>query len=457
MESYPEVLLAGVSPLVLAVNATKEAQQQAEGRSVFDSFVDVISCMDDATPESPATDARSKSRAVSLFRHHAEAEESSSDDDEDEMAGGARHFSFRRPVAGRRRSSSEDKDMTVSGEQRRTVAKALDRGQGFFQRARILAVSHRHAFPPSKDPDASKNLCQVIRGVSLQDEGGLRNLFDQAVQGILPHGWLEKHVNALPSVILVVCTVCASQKEQEVQDKFLYETVEHLAFSLVPKRRCKIHVVGIMHESVSILKGEGWSRAVLDHLLYQSDEDYNSRGGKETPLVRMTLLSAATDLQATGLPPAPALQDLYQKVRQDCAAYYGTQVRRCRTKLRQLAEGTGSSVASPPAPLRPLWIRYAFKMAMFYEFQWKHTKSLRYLAEAYRHAVAYYQYLLQQGANATGAIAENSPRRSSQTVAEDDAVEVALSTPTLDWSKIVNAPPDDMIYQCRQVADWNGC
>lgn len=468
MEAYPEVLLAGVSPLVLAVNATKEPPNNnnatSQHRSIFDRFMDVISSMDDESPESPTADQKRRT-GVSIFRphlgganHHHDEGSSSSDDDDDMGKGGPFAFGLTR-----RRSSSNDRgdafnslSSPATGEQRRTVAKALDRGQGFFQRARIQAVSHRHAFPPSKDPDASKNLTTAIRSVSLYDEAALTHLFQQSfpLQGILPQGWLEKHVNALPSVILVVCSVCSSPKEQDVQDQFLYETVEHLAFSLVPKRRCKIHVVGVMDESVSVLQGEGWSRAVLDRLLYQSEEDYakQRRKAAETPLVRMTLLQAPNDLESTGLPASPALQDLYQKIRQDCGAYYGTQVRRCRSKLRQLAEATGSSSASPPTPLRPLWIRYSFKMAMFYEFQWKHTKSLRYLAEAYRHAVAYYQYLLQQ-ANATAS--PESPRRSSETVAVHDAVEVALSKEfSIQWSKIVNTPPEDMIYQCRQVADW---
>jgi hypothetical protein len=465
MDAYPEVLLVGVSPLVLAVNAIPPAAAtNATTRSLFDRFLDALACMDDER-NSAGQEATKKSRTVSLFRPHNSSDEeddsdSSDEEEEDGRRGGFGAFGGgrnRRPrSAAPGRNSSTSSASTV----RTTVAQALDRGQGFFQRARIQAVSHRHAFPPSKDPDGSRNWTAALRASASDHD----SFFAQhPVTGILPAGWLEKHVNAMPSVLVVVCTVCGSQELQAESDAFLYATVEHLAFSLVAKRRCQIHVVGLMEESLSPLQAEGWSRAILDRLLYQADEEDGGspQASAANPLVRLTLLNTTSDLEASAAVAQPApLQDLYTKVRHDCGAYYGAQVRRCRTKLRLLREATASSTASsashlPPPPLLPLWIRYTFKMAIFYEFQWKHRKSLRYLAESYQYAVAYYQYLEQRQELASPhASPESSPRRHARAVVADDHVEVALASPTVDWTKQVNDPPDDMIYQCRQVADW---
>ena len=485
MDSYPEVLLAGVSPLVLTVNAiSNEAHKH-----LYEKFLDVITCMDEG-PSEHNDSGSAKPRRTSFLRLNAGGEDnylSSSDDEEDDdlllassLVDHTHSLGLRTPPgalfgrSNRRRTASKDHD-DEDDPNRLSVAKALDRGQGFFQRARIQSVSHRHAFPPSKDPDASRNLTEILRQQAIppdQNQNNLQSIFAPHLRGILPHGWLEKHVNALPSVILVVCCVTASSaKEQDAQDQFLYQTVEHLAFSLVPKRRCRIHVVGLLDSTVTPHQGDGWSRAVLDRLLYQSEEDYTrlSNSSKSAspnaafPLVRMTLIQAATDLETSGLPASPAWQDLYHKVRHDCGAYYQAQVRRCKTKLRLLAEGT-TTVMPPPDALRPLWIRYMFKMAIFYEFQWKHTKSLRYLTEAYRHTAAYYQYLIQRyvAAVATNSHsrAAGSPRRPTDVAATGhDAVEVALPSSAnkaamLDWSAIVPSPPDDMIHQCRHVADW---
>jgi len=66
----------------------------------------------------------------------------------------------------------------------------------------------------------------------------LKELFrHHPLNGIFSAGWLEKHVLALPSVIVVVCTVLADPDEQEEYDLHLFKTIEHIAYSLASKRK----------------------------------------------------------------------------------------------------------------------------------------------------------------------------------------------------------------------------
>jgi hypothetical protein len=112
--------------------------------------------------------------------------------------------------------------------------------------------------------------------------------------------------------------------------------------------------------------------------------------------------------------------------------------------------------------LMPLVIRYCFKIAMFYEFQWKHEKSLKFMGEAYRHVLRYYQYLLARKAKGVDEKEEQSAstlpsplQRTHSTVADaEGGVEVwGMSAHDAACGSIIN-PPDDMIQQCRAIAEW---
>jgi hypothetical protein len=121
--------------------------------------------------------------------------------------------------------------------------------------------------------------------------------------------------------------------------------------------------------------------------------------------------------------------------------------------------------------LMPLVIRYCFKIAMFYEFQWKHEKSLKFMSEAYRHVLRYYQYLLarqdkfadeKEEQSASNVPSLSLPRTHSTVADAEGGVEVALhdmNSTSQDhddsmWSSIIAPPPDDMIQQCRAIAEW---
>lgn len=482
MESYPQDLLVGVFPLVFAVNAiltTEQDSLQVEGstsprRTVFDHFLDAVvaSLVEEGEPDQqgsfhthPLVD---KKRHVSLFR--PDEDDESSDDDDFEETGKRKPGTFSPSLyAGFGRKNLAKNAVAASATHaegnRTSYAKALTLGQGFFQRARIESVGPRHGFPPSKDPDGANNVAhafpRALKSPNSQDD--LASLFrEHPLDGILPAEWLEKHVHALPSVILVVCTVCASQKEQDAQDKHLYDTIEHLQETLVPKRQCKIYVVGLMKDGVTMIQADEWSSAMSNNAM----PDDGNPPPVEPPFF-VSLLRAATDLECkdTGMPASHALKQLHQSVRDASLRYYLGQARRTKQKLALLTgDKRRRGQELPPLPLMPLVIRYCFKIAMFYEFQWKHEKSLKFMSEAYRHILRYYQYLLSRQGKEADAKEEKSPsnaplQRTHSVADAEGGVEVALNdmnSPDDDgvWSSILPPAPDDMIQQCRAIAEW---
>lgn len=494
MDSYPEDLLVGVFPLVFAVNAIIADEYEENGgsstrRSLFDRFLDAVasSLIDDVEGDGAADNQQDKRRAISLFKPD---EEDESSDDEcvllDEF--GARRRpgpSFSNavyPGFGRRGQTPRDTGAAPTNEgsgnssaTKTSYAKALTEGQGFFQRARIESISVRHGFPPSKDPEGTEHWVHALSlAMKNRNKSLLKGIFDKhPIQGILSAGWLEKHVHALPSAIMVVVTVCSSQNTQFAQDQRLYETIEHLQYSLVPKRQCKIHIIGLMDDDVTMIQADGWSRTISNHLL-------PSEGGPPStePLLKVTLLRASSDLDSgdTGMPISHSMKSLHKNVRDTSLSYYLEQARRTKAKLTKLLQTDdaaarqrnrrGQQYDSPilADPLLPVAIRYCFKIAMFYEFQWKHEKSLKFMAEAYRYVTRYFQYLLelqQQSKNkGEGTNQENANQFNSVSTDSRDSVEITLSDhrPTNNDLAVLNSvlspPPDDMGHQCRTVAEW---
>ena len=511
MESYPQDLLVGVHPLVFAVDAilpivdstsgsaggrqiskSDSASPSSHRRSNFDRFLDAVaaSLIDVDDPDDPNSSSspgagggggigdrsHDRRRHVSLFR----PEDDSSDDDDFEIGSSPRQRRSTSLSAGfytgfGRRSVNASAAATTSTllddstGKRASYAKALTHGQGFFTRARIEAVGVNHGFPPSKDPEGTDNLAFALPlFLKERDPLKLSRLFQShPLSGILPAGWLEKHVHALPSVILVVCTVTSNQKEQGKQDKRLLDTIEHLKINLVPKRQCTIYVIGLLQDDVSVSQGETWSLSITNHML-----DEESGPGSDPPF-RVTLLRESEDLQAndTGMPTSPALRRLHLTVRDASMMYYLGQARRTKEKLAKLTEDKRRrGQEAPPRQLLPLVIRYCFKLAIFYEFQWKHEKSLRFMVEAYRHASDYYQYLLDLSAgglpgsssvstNMEDALDATTMLSPSHSVGDTgESFEVALNESSTHgkklWNSIVPPPPQDMIHQCRAVAEW---
>ena len=516
MDSYPQDLLVGVFPLVFAVNAILPSQDLVEGRSLFERFLDVVvASLVEAEDDSTAA----ASDPLSLKSASTHSQSYDSDDEFLESISGV-------PSGGgvnRRRSSQSGftagfyagwgrRSLTLAGQNASShesaaanpsasasYAKALTHGQGFFQRARIESVSPRHGFPPSKCPEGRRSgdrRSSSSPPLDPRDSDLLRSL-----EGILPVGWLEKHVHALPSVLVVVCVVTASQQLQAAQDRLLFETVRHFRSSLVAKRHCKIHVVGLLNDAVSPSQGDEWNRAVSAQL---HEDDANSSydglslgssslqshdAGTAPASVRITLLRSSSDLQSsdTGRPSSLAFRRLHQSVRDASLTYYHSQAKRTKKKLAaffpstnntnhatatttttsQSSSNNNNTAAtatagsnSPPAPLLPLVIRYCFKIAIFYEFQYQFEKSLRYFAEAYRHATKYYEYLLlQDGDDPDPADGEAAAGGSHATAVHDtgESLEVAFLPPAGDrpppWEAVV-PQPRDRLHQCQAVAEW---
>ena len=104
--------------------------------------------------------------------------------------------------------------------------------------------------------------------------------------------------------------------------------------------------------------------------------------------------ATATATNSTGTTPVLSLTRLYHNICHCSRRYYQNQCHEIKHKLLRL--GPNARVCQYSPILLPLVIRYYFKAAMFYEFQWIQTKSLKYMVEAYRFDQLYYCYLWQQ-------------------------------------------------------------
>lgn len=462
MDSFPEDLLVGVFPLVFAVDAIQANDGGSPRRSLFDRFLDALAAT--LVEEEP----EKKTSSISLFR--SELEDDSGHDALEEFSFGQQSqkrsssispgiYPGFHPGFGKNKSMTRSLSTESTDSNKVTLfAKSLTSGQDFFQQARIEPISARHGFPPSKDPEGTKSLPHYLQhAVKRKTFDSLSNVFrNNKVEGILPAGWLEKHVHALPSVILVVCNVTSDRSHQEKQDKSLYDTIEHLRQSLVSKRNCKIHVIGLLQDDVTPTQGDIWGRSV-------SSEFVSNNGMQPTSelLINVTLLRASSDLQAndTGMPTSPALKRLHRTIRDSSSSYYIHQTRRAKDKLSMmLGLKHGVEFSSPPPQLLPLAIRYCFKIAMFYEFQSKQEKSLLYMSEGYRYASKYYQFLVSKNWKASHELPENDDGQLGSTahIGEDDDVEVSLVEPggMVSWQSLVPESPSDMIHQCRVLAEW---
>jgi tetratricopeptide (TPR) repeat protein len=495
MDSYPGDLLAGVFPLVFAVDAIlpspsshhpvknekdhtsnddeKEKTESSNDdddddvqierkpsstRSLFDRFLDVVAASLVDEEQSVQQSARSSMGSRNGVDYTS--------DDEDEFLSFADHTTS----AGRRGSFIRNSPIKAFQNKRRhgmsTNSTAFARvlsTETFFQRARILSISIRHGFPPSKDPEGTKNRTMVVsqaRTTMAQGATGanalrLKNIVENhpTPHGILPAGWLEKHVHALPCVLLVV-TTCSSNNQEE-QNKYFLETMEHLKESMAPKRECHIHVVCLVENepSISVFTTDAWITM--------------ARHYTELPPTSITLLST-NDLKAD-IPTSIDFRLLIITIRDASLSYYLQQARRAKKKHAALGH-------EQQPTLLPLAARYCFKIGVFYEFQLNHEKSLKFFALGYRHTQLYYQFLLNGSPPDVVDPQEHDTAQVTDEEAESDyetGIEVSLADaseeeqerkeestpmppPRAELKRAVSSgeAPDDMPHQCRAVADW---
>lgn len=545
MESYPEDLLVGVFPLVFAVNAifdpsnpendsdpdvaatnaasnTDAAVPSPKNRSDFDRFLDAMAGSLADENDEPAdntaqlefppilqAETPGSSRNVSLFRPDDDEMDESTDEDllidtdEDDYAsatpgsrGSRRASTGNNPMRlyagfGLTRRSLAAGGVNSHSSTNTSYAKALQQGQGFFQRARIVSISTKHGFPPSKDPDGTKSIVFDLKQARSSIQKAREIFTARPIQGILPAGWLEKHVYALPSVVLVV--VKLSKANQSEQDAQLLKTVESLHYSLVPKRTCKVHVVGLVDDDIGVSQAQQWSldisREIVDTqaTTTTTTSSSNNHTTQQDSTHQITLLRAGKDLRSgtDGFPTSTALKRLHRCVRDSSLMYYLGQTRRNKEKLAKLSEGgkkriSGARVRVQPAKeLLPLAIRYCFKIAMYYEFQLKFEKSLKFMAEAYRHVRTYYHHLIRLSTRGSDLSDDEDDRNFADSGVErkpistsnvsistggdtedmevsitESATAQATSDVNAQWSSGVPPPPSDMAHQCLAVADW---
>jgi hypothetical protein len=285
-----------------------------------------------------------------------------------------------------------------------------DEKSDFFSHARVVPVSHRHAFPPSKDPHGNQNAISKLNSalyavrnqktVPAYDPHSDRSsrpispitaiLAKNPILGILPEGWIEKHTHALPSTIMIVTSLelTASSDEQGQMEQHLASTIQNITSSCAKKRESPIHVVCLVGLSGAV--------ATPKDALIESEWVANIKSTCRLTEGSVTCLHYYEDVDSqTGQKVTMFLQNDFEKlqkaVEDESMLYYLTQVRRCKRKYSLLHHGKFPE-------LQPFAVRYCIKIAMFYEFQGcvhseRREKSSRYWKEAYRILKDYYLYL----------------------------------------------------------------
>ncbi|KAL9179298.1 hypothetical protein ACHAXT_008588 [Thalassiosira profunda] len=132
------------------------------------------------------------------------------------------------------------------------------------KRARVVSVSRRHAFPPSKYPAGKMD--PIHGGSSMLGEqhsahgNSWVSSYDIQSEGILPSGWLEKHARALPSAVVVVCQLnLSSEESQRAGRANARRAVEDLKATLAAKRSVPVHLACLVKEDSAT--GKEWAAA----------------------------------------------------------------------------------------------------------------------------------------------------------------------------------------------------
>lgn len=520
MEAYPEDLLTGVFPLIFAVNAIlpnsddlvdslgteqdeKEGnddeeintKQTSSTRSLFDRFLDAMASN---LVENESIEQRPSRRGpdfVSLLRgseHGATSFDDSSDEEDISMSmesNSSRRIGIRSPSLARMRPSSPTTTPSPLA-----FAKSL-KLDSFFDRSRVISISTKHGFPPSKDATGKNNrslkLSQARSALRMNPTNAnalrLKRVMDQhPIEGVMQSGWFEKHVHALPSVLLVVTSFQAVDiDKQEKQDELLIKTIAGLQEGLASKRKCSIRVVclaDIPDKSTMPTRLDDWIKRIR-----QECELSDPFSVLQTSLDLNIASPGVTNVSGP-------MQNLHKQVRDASWTYYLSLARYNKRKYSMLGYDHQPT-------LLPLAVRYCFKVGVFYEFLLKHSKALKYLSDAYRHLQNYYRHLVgklslewnpvvsttdivnpqgdDDGIEATISESTFDQYQQKRAISEggvevaladdDDDVEdedyidnenvkkstMATSIP-LDVRKIFTDidPPFDMGSQCRAVADW---
>jgi len=514
METYPSELLKGVSPLIFVVdsilNHTAESANKNNGEpsvtgnnalgssTIFQSFFHKITMRQTAKN---VTVTQTPVKSSSTFKQAAaENDTLASILALDPQTVGVSS------ILGKNTKTPKMKSKSSS----RPTSTPLSHHADFFSRANIVPVSHRHAFPPSKDPKGSKNAISRLntnlskRGVSGGNkttnsvngvgfgEGFSNEDYSSKIQleiasvigGILPSGWIEKHLHALPSVLLIVTVVDLSNTlyQQAKLEQHLTNTLEALRSSCAKKRDCPVHLVCLIQDcnrTGNVVGGISCGSPSLGSYHHRcANPVENERLANIKTVCRLSsnaittvhICSKAT-YSADNLDEDDGnngeefdfyieeeLQKLQQSIREASMSYYLTQVRRCKKKHSNLHHDKFME-------LLPVAARYCFKIGVFYEFQMhddqtRAGKSAKYWMEAYQNVLDYYRYL--QALYRRQNRQSTSPSRKANTVilssssgGGDDMKKMVVSSPASAGvintvqTNVSESIPDDSEIQCN--------
>ncbi len=475
MESYPKELIEGVSPLIFAVDAVLNKQQSSpsignnEKSSIFESFYNSIASRESINATTAVNnDTMSSSSSVSSMTSSPVKSN--------------RYFRFARGG-----SSSESPYSFFNKSSTRSKKNILQSSKkDFFSNAHIVPVSNRHAFPPSKDPHGNSNqnvnlnikLFKSISSSSLMkrtqsapsntsdanDYYALSSLKHKSVynilklspiQGILPSGWIEKHVHALPSSLLFVTELDfhqssktnidssnKTQQQQQMYDQALLEqhllnTLENITSTVAKKRDVPVHLVVLvrMEKEIHLKYGEqNNTYNIGDKMIILQERIQSIKSVLRLNSNAVTMLpyfiantedkKDGTENETTNINKTKTenvmkynlrqLAKLQQVMYENSNLYYLTQVRRFKRKYALLHH-------DKIYDLLPFAIRYCIKIAIFYEFQFssldnddglggtaftpfkeeeeeriKREKSVKYWKEAYKNVIEYYHFLIEK-------------------------------------------------------------
>ncbi|KAL7469739.1 hypothetical protein ACHAXS_010764, partial [Conticribra weissflogii] len=245
------------------------------------------------------------------------------------------------------------------------------------RKARLVAVSRRHAFPPSKCPAGKLDdiaFQQPSSGHHPNDHNthNTHNTYnhtawiqshDWTSEGLLPSGWLEKHARALPSAVVVVTSLDERSADRYFRgipmndddgpvERHVVQAVEDLRVTLAEKRMVPVHLVCLLRRaprSGGDKGGDGWMDdrlAVLKEKLCQ--ECY-------LPQSQVTILRYPNDLES---------DEWEEKVRR--SPYLPGAPRMATSSLKEREEGTPANAAVLGPRLRALDRAVRDSSAMYY-------------------------------------------------------------------------------------------
>lgn len=363
MNEYPKEIIEGVSPLIFAVDAVLSPSSQ-----------------EDESDELPFAIQGQRSTAFETFYNYMESRKESAIAKQLEPHSRTDNTQSTIP------SQSSDPWSVFRKKHKQTSS------DSFLQHARVVPVSHRHAFPPSKDPDGTHNQASKLNSAlyAMRRSNSTRMspssiLLKEPIQGILAEGWIEKHSHALPSTIILVTFIDLNSStlyEQARLEQHLKSTIDSLSESCAKKRDVPI-LIAVLVKQRGIV-------ATPKEMTIDAERINSIRASCRMNHAQVIPIHCHDESNTTIYSDVDYLR--MQKAVQDSSMlYYLTQVRRCKRKYSSLHH-------DHILDLLPFAIRYCIKIAIFYEFQAdvddeRGGKSIKYWNEAYKYVQQFYLHL----------------------------------------------------------------